>query len=112
LRVSRAAPALAGGLQLTPVRYLLGQPRRWPASPSPRNNRIGAAMKTEELAVTTLPNTIGMGKLSTALSPQVPIARMATKAVTENLRWETRSKDGRAMESDRALLGNAATDLG
>jgi hypothetical protein len=50
---------------------------------SPRNKRIGAAMKTEELAAITMPNTIGFAKLSTALPPQIAMGSIARNAVTE-----------------------------
>src|SRR5437868_3912026 len=40
---------------------------RW----SPRNNRIGAAMKMDELAAIAIPNTIGTAKLDTAAPPQI-----------------------------------------
>ena len=40
-------------------------------------------MKIDELAATTIPNTIGTAKLSTAAPPQIAIGSMARKAVTE-----------------------------
>ncbi len=40
-------------------------------------------MNTVELAATTMPNTIGTAKLSTALPPQIAIGTIARKAVTE-----------------------------
>src|SRR5262245_54062616 len=50
---------------------------------SPRNSRIGAAMKIEELAATAIPNSIGHAKLATAGPPQSAIGSSARKAVAE-----------------------------
>ena len=44
---------------------------------------MGAAMNTDELAATAMPNTIGMAKLDTALPPQIAIGNSDRKAVTE-----------------------------
>jgi hypothetical protein len=40
-------------------------------------------MKTEELAAITIPKTMGMAKLATALPPQIAMGSIATKAVIE-----------------------------
>ena len=50
---------------------------------SPRNSKMGAAMNTDELAATTMPNTIGTAKLSTVEPPQIAIGSMASSAVAD-----------------------------
>src|SRR5262249_31911155 len=50
---------------------------------SPRNSNIGAAMKTDELAAMTMPNSIGTAKLSTADPPHSGMGSIARKAVAE-----------------------------
>jgi hypothetical protein len=44
---------------------------------------MGAAMNTDELAAITIPKTIGMAKLATALPPQRAIGSIARNAVTD-----------------------------
>ena len=40
-------------------------------------------MKTDELAATTMPKTMGTAKLATAAPPQIAMGSMARNAVTE-----------------------------
>jgi hypothetical protein len=44
---------------------------------------MGAAMKTDELAAMTTPNTMGKAKLSTARPPHIAMGNRARKAVME-----------------------------